>query len=125
MANNVDVPWWWGVEDEAQLRHRIEKVVEGDNVYELETVDHGVVVGYDCDRLRFNASETTSWSDPFRRKCSPIDVYGKKEGPSPWWGRNPPHATAVYVPSLVVSVVLFVTLYACLNVTPPDSYEYR
>ena len=49
-ANNVDVPWWWSVDDEAQLRHRLEKVIEGGDVYELETVDHGVVVGYDGDR---------------------------------------------------------------------------
>ena len=49
-ANNVDVPWWWSVDNEAQLRHRLEKVIEGGDVYELETVDHGVVVGYDGDR---------------------------------------------------------------------------
>ena len=49
-ANNVDVPWWWSVDDEAQLRHRLEKVIEGGDVYELETVDNGVVVGYDGDR---------------------------------------------------------------------------
>jgi hypothetical protein len=46
----VDVPWWWSVDDEAQLRHRLENVIEGGDVYELETVDHGVVVGYDGDR---------------------------------------------------------------------------
>ena len=45
-ANDVDVPWWWSVEEDIQLRHRLEKIVEGENVYELETVDHGVVVGY-------------------------------------------------------------------------------
>jgi hypothetical protein len=46
----VNVPWWWSVDDEAQLRHRLEKVIEGGNVSELETVDHGVVVGSDGDR---------------------------------------------------------------------------
>ena len=50
VANPVDVPWWWSVDDERQLRHRLEKVVEGGNVSELETTDHGVVVGYDADR---------------------------------------------------------------------------
>ncbi len=49
-ANNVDVPWWWSVDDEDQLRHRLEKAVEGGDVYELETVDHGVVVGYEGNR---------------------------------------------------------------------------
>ncbi len=49
-ANNVNVPWWWSVDDEAQLRHRLEKVIEGGDVSELETVDHGVVVGSDGDR---------------------------------------------------------------------------
>ncbi|ELZ13322.1 hypothetical protein C477_22740 [Haloterrigena salina JCM 13891] len=28
-ANNVDVPWWWSVDDEAQLRQQLEKVIEG------------------------------------------------------------------------------------------------
>ena len=46
-TNNVDVPWWWGVDGSIQLRHRLEKIVEGEDVYELETVDHGVVVSYD------------------------------------------------------------------------------
>jgi hypothetical protein len=49
-VNGVDVPWWWSVDDEAQMRHRLEKLIEGGDVYELETVDHGVVVGYDGDR---------------------------------------------------------------------------
>ncbi len=42
-ANTVDIPWWWSVDDEAQLRHRLEKLIEGGDVSELETVDHGVV----------------------------------------------------------------------------------
>ena len=49
-TNNVDVPWWWRVNDEAQLRRRLEKVVEGGDVYKLEAIDHGVVVGYEGDR---------------------------------------------------------------------------
>jgi hypothetical protein len=49
-VNGVDVPWWWSVDDEAQMRHRLEKLIEGGDVYELETVDHDVVVGYDGDR---------------------------------------------------------------------------
>lgn len=49
-ANDVDVPWWWSIDDEAALRSRLEKIVEGGDIYDLETVDHGVVVGYDGDR---------------------------------------------------------------------------
>nr|WP_202877465.1 hypothetical protein [Haloglomus irregulare] len=49
-ANNVEIPWWWNVADKVQLRHRLEKVIEGGDIYELETADHGVVVGYDGDR---------------------------------------------------------------------------
>ena len=48
-GNNVDVSWW-SVDDEAQLRKRLEKFIGGGDVYESETVDHGVVVGYDGDR---------------------------------------------------------------------------
>ena len=47
--NTVDVPWWWSRDDEAQLRHRLEKLIEGGAVSELETVDHGVVGGSDGD----------------------------------------------------------------------------
>jgi hypothetical protein len=32
------------------VANRLEKVIEGGDVYELETVDHGVVGGYDGDR---------------------------------------------------------------------------
>ena len=39
----------WSVDDETQLRQRLEQVIEGGAVYELGTVDHGVVVGYDGD----------------------------------------------------------------------------
>lgn len=49
-AVNVDVPWWWSVNEEAHLRKRLEKFIEGGDVYELETIDHGVVVGYEGDR---------------------------------------------------------------------------
>lgn len=47
--NTVEVPWWWRVDHDAQVRKRLEKVIEGGNVYWLETVDHGVV-GYEGDR---------------------------------------------------------------------------
>ncbi len=50
-VDNVDVPWWWSRDDQAQLRHRLEKLIEGD-VSELETVDHSVVGGSDGDRSR-------------------------------------------------------------------------
>lgn len=49
-TNDVDVPWWWGVTEESSLRTRIEKIVEGGDVYSLETVDHGMVIGYEGDR---------------------------------------------------------------------------
>ncbi|WP_049980162.1 hypothetical protein [Halolamina rubra] len=49
-TNDVDVPWWWSVAEESQLRHREEKIVEGEDVYRCETVDHGQVVGYTGDR---------------------------------------------------------------------------
>jgi hypothetical protein len=49
-TNDVDVPWWWSVDDESQLRHREEKIVEGGDVFRCETIDHGQVVGYTGDR---------------------------------------------------------------------------
>lgn len=48
VANNVDIPWW-DVDGENQLRRRPEKVVGDADVYELDTVDRSVVVGYDGD----------------------------------------------------------------------------
>jgi hypothetical protein len=57
-ADEQDVPWWWAPvtdgqasqEDfEAGLRRRTERVVDGGDVYELGTVDHGQVVAYDGD----------------------------------------------------------------------------
>lgn len=49
-TTDVNVPWWWDVDETAQLRKRLEKIVEGGDVYEVAAVDHGVVVGYDGDR---------------------------------------------------------------------------
>ena len=49
-TNDVDVPWWWSVDEESQLRHREEKIVEGKDVYRCATIDHGQVVGYTGDR---------------------------------------------------------------------------
>jgi hypothetical protein len=49
-TNDVDVLWWWSVDDESQLRHREEKIVEGGDVFRCETIDHGQVVGYTGDR---------------------------------------------------------------------------
>ena len=49
-TNDVDVPWWWAVDEEATLRYREERIVEGADVFRCETVDHGQVVGYSGDR---------------------------------------------------------------------------
>lgn len=49
-ATDVDIPWWWRVNDDTQLRHRLEKVIDDGDVCELDTIDHGVVVGYSGDR---------------------------------------------------------------------------
>lgn len=35
------------MDDASQLRQRLEKIVESGDIYELETVDQGVVVGYE------------------------------------------------------------------------------
>jgi hypothetical protein len=49
-ANDSSVPWWWSTTDADDLRCRAEKVVEDREAYDLTTVDHGQVVGYDGDR---------------------------------------------------------------------------
>lgn len=48
-AHDLDVPWWWK-EDRRDLREREEKVLEQQEVYRLQTVDHGQVVAYEGDR---------------------------------------------------------------------------
>lgn len=46
------VPWWWDVPSDLTggLRHRTGRLVDGDDTYELELVDHGQVVNYAGDR---------------------------------------------------------------------------
>lgn len=44
-ADGQSVPWWWTTRP-GGLRRREERLVEGDDVYRLETIDHGQVVGY-------------------------------------------------------------------------------
>lgn len=39
-----DIPWWW--DHETPLRRRREQIIEQREPYELETIDHGQVVGY-------------------------------------------------------------------------------
>ena len=46
----MDVSWWWSVDEESQLSHRGEQIVEGKDVYGCGTIDHGQVVGYTGDR---------------------------------------------------------------------------
>lgn len=48
-AANQDVPWWWQ-ETRRNLRERAEKFLEQQEVYQLQTVDHGQVVKYEGDR---------------------------------------------------------------------------
>ena len=44
-ADDQPVPWWWTPRP-GGLRRREERLVENGDVYELETIDHGQVVGY-------------------------------------------------------------------------------
>lgn len=44
-ADDQSVPWWWTPRP-GGLRQREERLVEDGEVYELETIDHGQVVGY-------------------------------------------------------------------------------
>ncbi|WP_254863090.1 hypothetical protein [Halovivax gelatinilyticus] len=47
-ADGQSVPWWWGVERDG-LREREERLVQGEDVFSLRTVDHGQVVWYAGD----------------------------------------------------------------------------
>lgn len=47
-ADGQSVPWWWDAD--GRLRRRTTRVVTGDEVHEVATVDHGQVVGYAGDR---------------------------------------------------------------------------
>jgi hypothetical protein len=49
-ANDRGIPWWWSVDEADHLRMRTEKVVEDREAFDLRTVDHGQVVGYEGDR---------------------------------------------------------------------------
>ena len=49
-ANDRGIPWWWSVDEADHLRMRTEKVVEDREPFDLRTVDHGQVVGYEGDR---------------------------------------------------------------------------
>lgn len=48
-ADDRRVPWWWA-ETRADLRLRVEKILEQREVFRLETIDHGQVVKYLGDR---------------------------------------------------------------------------
>jgi len=47
-AENQSVPWWW--DSPHELRRRQERLVVGEDVFELETIDHG-------QRVRFAGSD--------------------------------------------------------------------
>ena len=49
-AADNSVPWWWFLDHDDGLRRRDEKVIEQCEPYDLETIDHGQVVGYDGDQ---------------------------------------------------------------------------
>ena len=67
-ADEQSVPWWWDTSrpraspadgdgdcrasaaSRARLRRRTERLVDDDEVYELATIDHGQIVGYDGAR---------------------------------------------------------------------------
>ncbi|MCQ4334379.1 hypothetical protein KM295_13020 [Natronomonas sp. F2-12] len=67
-ADEQSVPWWWDTSrpraspadghgdcrasaaSRAGLRRRTERLVDDDEVYELATIDHGQIVGYDGSR---------------------------------------------------------------------------
>lgn len=46
-ADSQPIPWWWG--EHGALRRRTERLVEGDSVHTVETIDHGQVVAYAGD----------------------------------------------------------------------------
>lgn len=46
-ADAQDVPWWW--DGDGELRRRETRLVNGDEVHALETVDHGQVVTFTGD----------------------------------------------------------------------------
>jgi len=51
-ADGQDVPWWWDVQGRAAsggLRRRATRLVDGADVYDLQTVDHGQTVPYAGD----------------------------------------------------------------------------
>lgn len=57
-TNDVDIPWWWSAENEASLRTREERVVEGGDVYRCETIDHGQTLVYTGNRPVETAKNT-------------------------------------------------------------------
>jgi hypothetical protein len=46
-ADSQSIPWWWESSD--RLRRRTTRLVAGDDMYEVATVDHGQVVAYAGD----------------------------------------------------------------------------
>jgi len=47
-ADSQSVPWWW--DSDGRLRRQMSRLVAGDDVHELATIDHGQVVEYAGDR---------------------------------------------------------------------------
>jgi hypothetical protein len=47
-ADSQSVPWWWA--SDRRLRRRTTRLVAGDDVHEVATIDHGQVVTYTGDR---------------------------------------------------------------------------
>lgn len=47
-ADSQSIPWWW--EFDGRLRRRVARIVAGDKVHEVATIDHGQIVEYTGDR---------------------------------------------------------------------------
>jgi hypothetical protein len=45
-GDSQSIPWWWGVDDEAELRCRETQFVDGDETYTVTVVGHGQLVPY-------------------------------------------------------------------------------
>nr|WP_231990874.1 hypothetical protein [Natronobacterium gregoryi] len=45
-GDDQSIPWWWGVDDESELRCREARFVDGDETYAVTVVDHGQLVPY-------------------------------------------------------------------------------
>jgi len=45
-GDSQSIPWWWGTDNESELRCRETRFVDGDETYTVTVVDHGQLVPY-------------------------------------------------------------------------------